>query len=149
MKAAKTRNCQQHTLSERHDVRKLKFTPFKKEDLATFKDADRKWQKTIFGKAIAALFLSRSCSGIILLAFVIVCSRFWIFMPSIVCNKLNALTFFPGYYWVLLQRLMNLPEYSNTRISWKIVETQTKKYICSFEYLIVLAWYFFYLRASL
>ena len=60
-------------------------------------------------------------------------------MPSIVCNKLNALTFFPGYYWVLLQRLVNLPEYSNTRISWKIVETQTKKYICSFEYLIVLA----------
>lgn len=42
MKAAKARNCQQHTLSERHDVRKLKFTPFKKEDLATFKDADRK-----------------------------------------------------------------------------------------------------------
>ena len=70
-------------------------------------------------------------------------------MPPTVCNKLVAFTFFSGYHWVFFQRLMNLPEYPNTRISWKIVETQTKKYIYSFEYLIVLARYFFYLRASL
>ena len=121
-------------------------------------------------KSYLCTFLSRLYSGIILLwiseeywlklsnvkgtqrkvhlLFVIVWSRFYIFMSSIVCNKLVALTFFPAYHWVLFQRLMNIAT-SNTRVSWKIVEWEATKYICSFEFLVDLAWHFFYLRASL